>query len=243
MRIILITLTLIASSISYGQIEISVVKITPDSVLVQFPKNMKIKAGTEYEFIYKTNVKLSDSLKESLSFKYLYDGLKVKKSFEHYERGIYIKSKVKNELKNTFDVGHNMFYVEGTEKFKIKIDGQYISNSIPNVVRPNSIVEIEIQSDNYDLSKAEYQEPVVLQWLADPSRSEKYEFDGNKLRIDISKFGPFMSILTKAKKHNAIVILLPQVKVKGKKLFSDEKMKRMYIIKYVKYTTIANNGK
>ena len=233
MRITLNILILLAYSISYGQIEINVTQITRDSVSIQFPENMKIKVGTEYDFVYRTNVQLSDSLKESLSNQYLYDGLKVSKSFDHYERGINIKSKVKNEQKNTYDVGDKMFYINGTEKWKVKIDGEYLSRYISNDIRPNSVVEIEIQSDNYDLTKAKYQEPVVLFWMANKSSFEKFEFNGNKIRIDLSEYKNFMNGLNKTEKHNAIVILLPQVKVKRKKLFSDEQKKRMYIMRYV----------
>ena len=235
MRILFTFLVILfISSLSFGQIEIKVSKIKSDSVSVQFPENMKIKVGTEYEFIYKTNVQLSDSLKESLSNQFLYDGLKVKATFDHYERGINIKSKVKNEIINTFDVGHNMFYIDGTEKWKVKIDGQYISRYISNDITSNSIIEIEIQSDNYDLSKAKYQEPVVLFWLKNKSSLEKFEFNGNKIRIDLSKYPDFIDGLNKSEKHNAIVILLPQVLVKRKELFSDEQKKRMYIMRYVK---------
>jgi hypothetical protein len=234
MRITLSLLILLTSSLAFGQIEIKISKIKSDSVSVQFPENMEIEVGTEYEFIYKTNVQLSDSLKESLSYQYLYDGLTVKTTFDHYERGINITSKVKNEIKNTFDVGHNMFYINGTEKWKVKIDGQYISRYISNDIRSNSIVEIEIQSDNYDLSKAKYQDPVVLFWMANQSSFERFEFNGNKICIDLSKYPDFIKGLNKSEKHNAIVILLPQVKVKRKKLFSDEQQKRMYIMRYVK---------
>lgn len=225
---------LLSSLLTYGQIEIKVSKIKSDSVSIQFPENMKIKVGTEYEFIYKTNVQLSDSLKESLSYQYLHDGLKVKAKIDHYERGINITSKVKNETKNTYDVGHNMFYIDGTEKWKVKIDGQYISRYISNDIKSNSIVEIELQSDNYDLSKAKYQEPIILFWMANQSSYEKFEFNGSKVRIDLSKHPDFINGLNKNEKHNAIVILLPQVKVKRKKLFSDEQKKRMYIMRYVK---------
>lgn len=233
MRITLILLTLFTYSISYGQIEISVTKITPDSVSVKFPENIKIKAGTEYDFVYKTNVQLSDSLKESLSYQYLYDGLKVTKKFDHYERGINIKSNVKNELKNTYDVGYNMFYINGTEKWKVKIDGEYISRYISNDIKPNSVVEIEIQSDNYDLSKAKYKESIIFYWIANKTSFEKFEFTGNRLVIDLSNYPDFINGQNRAEKHNAIVILLPQVKVKRKKLFSDEQKRRMYIMRYV----------
>ncbi len=233
MRILLTFLILSIYNYSFGQIEIEVTKISTDSVSVKFPTNMKINVGTEYEFIYKTNVQLSDSLKESLSNEYLYDGLKVTKTFDHYERGINIKSKIKNEVKNTYDVGYNMFYINGTDKWKVKIDGKYISRYISNDIRPNSVIEIEIQSDNYDLSKAKYEEPVVFFWIANHSSFEKFEFNGEKITVDLSKYPDFINGLNKNEKHNAIVILLPQVKVKRKKLFSDKQKKRMYIMRYV----------
>jgi hypothetical protein len=233
MRILLTFLTLLTYSLSFGQIEIKVQKIRPDSISIEFPKDMQIKVGREYEFVYKTNVQLSDSLRESLSNEILYDGLKVKKTFDHCERGINITSKIKNEVKNTYDVGQNIFYINGTNKWKVKIDGKYISRYISNDIKPNSVIEIEIQSDNYDLSKAKYQEPVVFFWLANHSSFEKFEFNGKKITVDLSKYPDFINGLNKNEKHNAVVILLPQVKVKRKKLFSDEQKKRMYIMRYV----------
>ncbi len=219
---------------SFSQIKIIVTKISTDSVTVQFPNDMKIEIGKEYTFEYQTNVKVSDSLKEGLSEQILYDGLTVKKSFYHYEYGINITSKHKNINKNTYDVGDNMFYISGTEKWKIKLDGKYLSRYVPNDIHKSSKIEIELQSDNFDLSKAKYEEPIILYWIKNQHIFRKFNFNGAKISIDLNDFEEFMEGYNREEKFNHIAILLPQVKVKNKKLFSDEQKKRMYILRLVK---------
>lgn len=233
MKIIITFLILLYTYISFGQIEIKVEKVRPDSVTVQFPEDMQVKVGKEYEFIYKTDIQVTDSLRESLGNQFLYDGLTVNQTFKHYERGIKVTSSKHNELKNTYTVGENMFYLKGTDKWKVKIDGKYISRYNGSDIKSNSVVEIEIQSDNYNLSKAKYHGPIIVYWLDNHSSFRRFEFNGEKIKIDLSKYPKFIKGLNKNEKHNAIVILLPQVKVKRKKLFKDEQESRMYIMRYV----------
>jgi hypothetical protein len=222
------------STFSFGQIQINVTKISNDSVKITFPENMKIDFEKEYVFEYKTNVKLSDSLTEGLSQQILYDGLKVTKSFNHYEYGINITSKVKNKKKNTYDVGCAMFYINGTEKWKVKLGTNYISRYFPNDIFSNSKIEIEIQSDNYDLKNAKYSDSVILFWMQNKTVFKKFDFDGTKISINLEDYTDFMEGYNKNEKYNHIVILLPQVTVKNHKFFSDEQKKRMYILRFVK---------
>lgn len=227
-------LILIYSMACFSQIKINVIKISTDSISIIFPYDMKIEVGKEYTFEYQTNVKVSDNLKEGLSEQILYDGLIVKKSFDHYEYGINITSKNKNINKNTYDVGDNMFYISGTEKWKIKLDGKYLSRNVPNDIHKNSKIEIELQSDNFDLSKAKYDEPIILYWMRNQQVFKKINFNGTKISIDLNDFEEFMKGYNYDEKFNHIVILLPQVKVENKKLFSDEQKKRVYILRFVK---------
>lgn len=222
------------TAFSFGQIKINVTKISNDSVKITFPENMKIDFEKEYTFEYSTDVKLSDSLTEGLSQQLLYDGLKITKSFNHYEYGINITSKIKNTKKNTRDVGSAMFYVDGTEKWKVKLDNNYISRYIPNDIFNDSKIEIEIQSDNYDLKKAKYSDPVILYWMQNQKVFRKFDFDGSKISINLEDDDDFMKGYNKNEKFNHLVILLPQVTVKNSKLFSDEQKKRIYIVRFIK---------
>ena len=221
-------------SLSYGQIEIKVQKTETDTISIQFPNNMKIKIGTEYEFIYRTNIQISDSLKESLGGQYLHEGLQVTKAFNHYERGILITTKdFENEIRMNHIVGHSMFFLDGTNKWKVKLDGNYISRNIPNDIRQNSVIEIEIQSDNYELTNINYQKPAALLWLHNNSVSEKFEFHGEHLKIDLSEYPDFISEAKNCEKYSTLVLLLPQVTLDNHKLFSDKPMHRMYFMRFV----------
>lgn len=217
---------------AFCQIEVVVTKINQDSVTIEFPANMNLEIGQEYQFVFKTNIVTSDSIKESFSYSYLYDGLKVSKKMTHYEQGFNVSAKYRTK-RNSYDIGKAMFYVNGTNKWKVSINGQAISRYNSNDITSISTIDIELQSDKEDIASAKYEGPITLYWLRNPNIQIPITLEGNKMHIELTEYTEFMKGYNKAEKYNHLVIALPQVKVKRTKLFSDKQDERMYIMRFL----------
>jgi hypothetical protein len=202
---------------SVGQIEINVIKNSNDSFTVSFPQNFNLDINKTYEFQFTTNLILADSVMESFTHQYIYNGLKVKKTIDHYELGFYIQPK---GLVKYF--GKNIFYINGTNKWKINLDGQYVSRYYPFDIRENSIIDIELQSDSFDISNAQFADKIIMYWRQNQKKFESFTLQGNKLRINLEDYKQFLQGMNKSEKYNHIVLLLPQVKVKNSNLFKEE---------------------
>jgi hypothetical protein len=205
------------------QIQIDVTKNADDSLMVSFPDNLQLETGKKYEFIFNTNVTLTDSVTEGFTHQYVYNGLKVSVTINHYELGFFLRQRNKEAFLAT-----SIFYINGTSKWKFNLDGQYVSRYYPFDITDTSVIDIELQSDIYDISSAQYDYPAVMYWTSDQSKHEKLFFQGNRIHIDLAEYRRFFRGMKKSGTYDNICFLLPQVKVDGEKLFKDEQKYRCY---------------
>jgi hypothetical protein len=216
-------ISLLTTQVLLGQISVQVTKDAQDSLMVSFPENLKLEMTKTYEFVFNTNVTLQDSVSEGFTHQYLYDGLKVSVKIEHYELGFFLRHKKKEEFLAT-----SIFYITGTSKWKFNLDGQYVSRYYPFDITDTSVIDIELQSDLYDISKAQYDYPAVMYWTSNQRVHEKLFFQGNKIHIDLTEYRQFFKGMKRSGTYDNICFLLPQVNVDGEKLFKDEQKYRCY---------------
>jgi hypothetical protein len=220
---LLFFISLLTAHLLFGQISVQVTKDANDSLMVSFPENLKLEMNETYEFVFNTNVTLQDSITEGFTRQYLYNGLKVSLHINHYELGFFLLQKNREEFLAT-----SIFYINGTSKWKFNLDGQYVSRYYPFDITDTSVIDIELQSDLHDISKAQYDYPAVMYWTSNQRVHENLFFQGNKIHIDLAEYRQFFKGMKRSGTYDNICFLLPQVNVDGEKLFKAEQQYRCY---------------
>lgn len=226
MRIFLISIftLVISTQWLFSQIEVKITKVSTDSFDIEFPSNMDLEMGKNYQFVFKTNFSEKEGYKENFTDELLYDGLVVNTDFNYHEFGFSVYSSPKKDHSDIHD--SKMIYIKGT-RYIVKIDGVEISRYNPNSITPKSSIAIELFSNTEDVKNLVVNEPVILSWMGNNSYTITNSLANEKASFDLIKEKQFKKGST-----GVILLLLPQVYKDGNELLPKNDQERMYLISY-----------
>lgn len=215
----------LAALTSKGQVEIRITKAGDGSIKIDYPGDMQIETGKPGSFVIRTNITEDDKLYESLSDSKIKDGRVIDYKFSYPEFRLEVYRYISK--KKTEVLASEIIAVKGT-KFLVKIDGVPVSRLNTNLIRPSSVIEIELVSETEDVKSLKLEEGAFLYWQENPMVYDKMEFTNFKSSLD---FGAETN-LKKIRKAKVLTLLLPMVSKGKKDLFPRDDLERSFIFIY-----------
>lgn len=220
-----ILIFLCVNYLGYSQIELNINLIDQDSVSIYFSNAPEFEMNINYKFIIKSNITDSDSIYLNLNGEFVKDGITFEKTFDYHRYDIVTTNK-KDESRT-----EKTLKIKGI-RFKVVIDGQEINRFEPNKIQKKSRVQIELESDLYDITKLTIADPVIFSWMQNQKSFEKRPLVQNRLNIKLSELKKHRKGFTESIKWNHVIIMLPQVYYKGVPVLAKKQQARMQILKF-----------